>query len=170
MLIKFKRIHENAKLPKQGKPGDAAFDLTCVEDFTLHAGETKAVSTGLVLADMSSEDDRWDAVFLHIVGRSGLALKGVFPLGGIVDSTYRGEIKVILHNGNPSHKHSSIAQIGAYDFTPTIDFKAGDRIASMLIQKVVANDERERVVFEETSDVSTTTRRADGFGSTDKQP
>lgn len=169
MLIKFKKVHELAKLPKQGKQGDAAFDLSCVEDFDIRPGETRMVSTGLVLSDMSEWDDRGDSVFLQIVGRSGLASKGLFPLGGIVDATYRGEIKVLLHNGNTHHFYKSElpgdTELRGIIIEP-IKFKAGDRIASMLIQKVVTNDSMDRVVFEESSDISETNRGAHGFGST----
>ena len=52
MEIRFKKLVPEAKLPTQGKPGDAAFDLYCVGDITLRPGQTVAVSTGLQLADM----------------------------------------------------------------------------------------------------------------------
>src|SRR5574337_1652714 len=161
MKVVFKRVHPNAKLPTQGKKGDAAFDLSCVEDFEIRPGETLMVSTGLVLADMSEWDDKGDSVFLQIVGRSGLASKGLFPIGGIVDATYRGEIKVLLHNGNTHHFYKSglpgDTELRGIMIEP-VKFKAGDRIASMLIQKVVTNDSLGRVVFEESDDVSTTNR------------
>lgn len=160
--IRFKKVHELAKLPKQGKKGDAAFDLSCVEDFAMSPGETKAVSTGLVVADMPEWDGRGDSIFLQIVGRSGLALKGIFPMGGIIDATYRGEIKVILHCAG------KLPEVGQWP-DPPISFKAGDRIASMLVQKVVTNDSLDRVSFEESNDITETTRGADGFGSTGKQ-
>jgi dUTP pyrophosphatase len=162
--VKFKKVHELAKLPKQGKQGDAAFDLSCVEDFTLSPGQTLAVSTGLVLADMPDFDSNRDSIFLQIVSRSGLASKGVFTLGGIIDTTYRGEIKVILHNGNQHKLYDS-----GMKMTNNLHFKAGDRIASMLIQKVVTNDSLDRVSFEESNDITETARGAGGFGSTGKQ-
>jgi dUTP pyrophosphatase len=149
--VAFKKTHPNAQLPKQGKLGDAGFDLACVEDFTLAPGVTRAISTGLVLAQMDPQDDtHGTAVFLHVVGRSGLALKGIFPIGGIIDATYRGEIKVILHNGSGE----------------TQNFKSGFRVAQLLVQKVVTNDGVNGVVFEETTDVTETVRGANGFGST----
>lgn len=153
--ILFKKMHPKAKLPTQGKPGDAAFDLSCVEDVEIAPGETVAVSTGLVLAHMNPYENLEgdDSRFLQIVGRSGLALKGIFPLGGIIDSTYRGEIKVILHNGNAA------TQAG-------FCFKAGDRIAQMLIQRIITNDNRHVVEMVEAQEVTATERGDSGFGST----
>lgn len=152
MEIKFKKLVPNAKLPTQGKPGDAAFDLSCVEDFCLLPGETKAISTGLVLADMPARYMDGSSVFLQFEGRSGLALKGVFPVGGIIDATYRGELKVILHNGN--HQ------------VPLYTGKAGDRIAQLIVRKIVTNDFSNSVKMTEVEEVTETVRGADGFGST----
>lgn len=160
--ILFKKLHPDAKLPTQGKPGDAAFDLYCVEDFTLDLGETKAVSTGLQLANMDPYDHVTPgSLFLQVEGRSGLASKGIFPLGGIIDATYRGEIKVILHNGN----QTKLGILGI----PTIEphqFKAGDRIAQMIIRRIVTNDNRHVVEMVETKEVSPSVRGDGGFGST----
>lgn len=157
MEIKFKKLVPQAKLPTQGKPGDAAFDLYCVEDFKLHAGETRVVTTGLQLADMESSQGG-HFVFLQIEGRSGLAAKGVFPLGGIVDATYRGEIKVILHNGNLPP-----ALFGHWPFVNQghLEFKAGDRIAQMIVRLIADPPE-----IVEAHEVSETNRGSAGFGST----
>lgn len=145
--IKFKKIHPNAKLPTQGNPGDAGFDLYCVEGFRLYPGDTVAVSTGLLLADMPSQMEGSD-IYLQIEGRSKLAKKGVFPLGGVIDATYRGEIVVLLtYNASADRE--------------MLEFKAGDRIAQFVIRKIVTN-----VSFEESEEVTETVRGADGFGST----
>lgn len=176
ITIEFVKIFEDSKLPTQAKPGDAAFDLTTVEDFTLAPGETKAVSTGLVLANVIAEE----SIFLQIVGRSGLALKGIFPLGGIIDSSYRGEIKVILHNGNPRNWSRDIREEnlyssmqtkigGHYPSIPdpnkhiTYTFNKGDRIAQMIIQRVVIG--KDALIYE-TSEITETERGGGGFGST----
>jgi dUTP pyrophosphatase len=151
MRIFFKKLVPEAKLPTQGKRGDAAFDLSCVEAFDLHAGETKGVSTGLQLAEMPAVQGD-DSLFLQVEGRSGLALKGITPLGGIIDATYRGEIKVILHN------LSNVVQ----------SFKAGDRIAQLIVRKIVTNDSRNVVEMVESQEVSETSRGSAGFGSTGK--
>ena len=77
--------------------------------------------------------------------RSGLAVRhGVDTLAGVVDSDYRGEVKVVLinHGRVPFH------------------VLAGDRIAQLLVQRV------EQVEFAAEADLTTTVRGAGGFGST----
>jgi dUTP pyrophosphatase len=163
ITIKFKKIHPNAKLPTQANVGDAAFDLYCVEDFDLSATETLLVKTGLQLA--SVEDSHLQDIFLHIVGRSGLAKRGIFPVGGIVDSSYRGEIGVLLHNGNsPVLANEGNGNISLQH--PGVSFKAGDRIAQVVIQVIATNSEINKVSFEQTNEISPTTRGVGGFGST----
>lgn len=149
MEIKFKKVHPNAKLPSQGKPGDAAFDLYCVENISIPVSSTIAISTGLVLADMPDNFNS-SSIFLQIVGRSGLALKGIFPIGGIIDSTYRGEIKVIVYNGNSR--------------MDPFKFNAGDRIAQLLIQQIVNHPNDIQMV--ESHEITETIRGSGGFGST----
>jgi dUTP pyrophosphatase len=142
--IKFKKIHPEARLPTKGKPGDAAYDLYCVEETVLHEGFVEKVRTGLQLADMTPEDGE-DLLFLQIEGRSGLASKGVFPLGGIIDGSYRGEIMVLLFNSTDQTKF----------------FSPGDRIAQMIIRRTPKD-----VLIEETEQVTETSRGSSGFGST----
>ncbi len=151
--IKFKKVHPNAKLPTQGKPGDAAFDLSCVNDFSISPGETIAVSTGLSLADMPSQMEGSD-VYLQIEGRSKLAKLGVHPLGGVIDATYRGEIIVLLTYNQTDYNPM-------FDRGLTHFFKTGDRVAQFVIRKIVTN-----VSFEETDKVTETVRGDAGFGST----
>lgn len=150
--IKFKKLVPEAKLPTKGKPGDAAYDLYCVERFELLPGQTKKVRTGLQLADMPLEDGP-DLLFLQIEGRSGVASNGVYPVGGVVDAIYRGEIQVILHNGNP-------AAPPGFAYQPTV-FNPGDRIAQIIVRRTPKD-----VVLEETEEVTETSRGSSGFGST----
>lgn len=161
--ISFKKVHPNAQLPTQANPGDAGFDLYCVEDFELKAGETLLVKTGLKLASVSNT--QLQDVFLQILGRSGLAKKGVFPIGGIVDPTYRGEIGVLLHNGNsPKLERDSW---GGYYLDPCpIAFKAGDRIAQVVIQVIATRSSIGTVNLTEVEEVEDTSRGDGGFGST----
>lgn len=151
--IKFKKVHPNAKLPTQGKPGDAAFDLSCVETLSISPGETLPVPTGLFLADMPSQMEGSD-VYLQIKGRSKLAKLGVHPLGGVIDSTYRGEIIVLL-------AYNQTAYNPLEGRGETLIFNPGDRIAQFVIRKIVTN-----VSFEETDKVTETVRGDAGFGST----
>jgi dUTP pyrophosphatase len=159
--LKFKKLVPEAKLPTKGKLGDAAYDLYCIEKVVIGPGETKQVRTGLVLADMTQEDGS-DLLFLQIEGRSGIASNGVYPIGGIIDPIYRGEIKVILHNGKkPEYMHVSgrlsleLPKSNLYHIDP------GDRIAQFVIRRTPKD-----VVIEESEEITETVRGSSGFGST----
>jgi len=144
--IKFKKLTPEAKLPTKGRPGDAAYDLYCVSEVFLYPNQTVKVGTGLALADMPLEDGP-DLLFLQIEGRSGVALNGIYPLGGIIDATYRGEIMVILQMSGEGSGGQR--------------FKPGDRIAQMIVRRTPKD-----VLIEEAEDVTETSRGAAGFGST----
>ena len=141
--IKIKKLRPDAKIPAYATEGSAACDLCFAGDgaLTIAPGETAMVPTGL-----SISPGRGD-VAAFIYARSGLAAKrGVAPANcvGVVDSDYRGEIKVALHN------HS------AEPFTVA----PGDRIAQMVIAPVI------KASFEVVSELDDTERSSGGFGST----
>ena len=124
------------------KPGDAGLDLRTQIDFTLKAGESRNIPTGLCMA-----------IPLGLVGmvcsRSGLAAKHqieVLGAPGIVDSGYRGEIRVTLKNHG----------------TEDVSFKTGDRIAQLLF----VNHSMPAISFQEVEELDETERGAGGFGST----
>lgn len=156
--ISFKKLEPSAKLPTQGKTGDAAYDLYSLEEVTLQPGETQAVRTGLQLAYMDPEQGD-SKLHLEIKGRSGKALGGVYPIGGVIDATYRGEVKVILHNGNPQFQEATLLK--GPQRTPSVTFLAGDRIAQFTVVKTAKD-----VEILESEDVEESTRGASGFGST----
>ena len=139
MDIKFKRIHKNAKLPCYSHRGDAGMDLFSSIDFVLETGKAEAVATGIKAAIPHGHVGLiWD--------KSGISLKGVHRLAGVVDSGYRGEIKVVMINLSQS---------------PFV-IEKGMKIAQMLIQSVF---EANIVEVEELEDTS---RGENGFGSTGK--
>lgn len=146
--IKFRKLTETATLPRASKEGDIGFDIFCDQDFELLKGECRVISTGIQLADMPIMDNDRNRIFLKIEGRSGLSAKGVFPSGGIIDPTYRGECKVVLNN-MPMGSNQT--------------FKRGDRIAQFVIYKVATAGE---AVMEESNVVTKTNRGSNGFGST----
>lgn len=140
--MKVKKIHPDAKLPSYGSKDAAGADLYAYlkEAVTILPGETKMIPTGICMEIPQSY-----AGFIY--ARSGLASKkGLAPANkvGVVDSDYRGEILVALHN------HSLQAQ----------NVEPYERIAQMVIAPFI------QVTFEEVEDLSYTERGAGGFGST----
>jgi dUTP pyrophosphatase len=132
--IRIHRLDKTVELPKYAKRGDAAFDLRSVEDKLVKSGHKELVKTGLRIAVPEGYCGLiWD--------RSGLAAKnGIHCLAGVLDSGYRGEIVVVLHN------------LGKEDFL----IEKSMRIAQMLIQPV----ETARLV--EVEELEDSTERGQG--------
>lgn len=136
-MFKVKKLTSTAIIPKRNCPTDAGADLFSDETCIIKSGEWRAVSTGISISLPEGSYGR-------IAPRSGLALKnGIDVLGGVVDSGYRGEIKVILFN------HSDINKL----------INAGDKIAQLIIEQCLILDAIE-VDSLESSD-----RGEKGFGS-----
>jgi len=134
------KLHPDAQLPRyahSGPWGDLAADLYAVSTWTLQPGETVAIPTGLALG--------FPADFGGLIqDRSGLALRGLTTLAGVIDPGYRGEIKVVLTNLAP---------------IPHTVFP-GDRIAQLrLVRRIEAT-------FEVVDSLDETVRSTGGFGST----
>lgn len=128
-----------AVMPTRGTDGAAGYDLYALEDTVINCFQFIPVSTGVSIAIPAGHYGR-------IAPRSGLSVKhGVMVGAGVIDSDYRGEIKVALATLN-----------GVYEF------KKGDRIAQIVIEPVVTPD----LVQVDSLDDS---KRGDGgFGSTGK--
>ena len=142
--IHVKKLKESAIIPTYGSTEAAGADLyACMnEDMTIAPGETAFVPTGIAL-----EVPRGCAGLIY--ARSGMACKrGLAPANkvGVVDSDYRGEIIVALHN------HGSIPQ----------SIGNGERIAQFVITPVLTP------AYEVAEELSDTLRDAGGFGSTGK--
>jgi len=143
MHIKIKRLDPDLPLPGYAHPGDAGLDLYSSEHVTIHPGERKLISTGIAMAIPVGY-----AGFVQ--PRSGLALKkglGIVNTPGLIDSHYRGEIKVIAVNT---------------DRINPIEIIKGDKIAQLVIQKVTY---AELIDVDELDD---TERGGKGFGSSDQ--
>lgn len=140
--------YPNAQIPKVSRKGDVGYDIFSAVNDRIAPGETKIIKTGVFLASMPATIEH-ESVFLKIEGRSGMASKGIFPVGGIIDPNYRGEIGVILHN---SSKEDYVIE-------------SGDRIAQLLIYSIFT--ERD-VIFVETNNITKTNRSSNGFGSSGK--
>ena len=140
--IRVKRLKAGAKLPVYGSAEAAGADLhACIEGpLTIAPGETAFVPTGIALGVPKNCAGL-------IYARSGLACKrGLAPANkvGVVDSDYRGEITVVLHN------HGSQPQ----------PIENGERIAQLVITPVLTP------AYEEAQTLSDTLRDGGGFGST----
>ncbi len=140
--VKVKKLYENAKLPVYGTEFSAGADLCACLDapVTLQPGETRLISIGIAM-----EIPVGYAGLVY--ARSGLASKrGLAPANkvGVVDSDYRGEFFVPLHN------HGAVPQ--------TIE--PGDRIAQMILTPYLTAS------FIEADTLSDTVRGEGGFGST----
>lgn len=107
--LKFTRCAMDAKTPIRGSLSSAGLDLFCNENVILQPHSRKLVSTGLQLSECPYHH------YLRIAPRSGLSCKGLDVGAGVVDSDYRGTIKVLLINHNDTEfrlsKHTRIAQI-----------------------------------------------------------
>ena len=142
--IKVKKLRAGAQLPTYGTEFSAGADLyACLEsDVTIAPGETKKIPTGIAM-----ELPVGTAGLIY--ARSSLGTKkGLAPANkvGVVDSDYRGEFMIFLHN------HGSESQTIAH----------GDRVAQLVITPVFTPG------FEEAEELSDTVRGAGGFGSTGK--
>ena len=142
LSVPVRRLDPALPLPEYAKPGDAGVDLRATEDVTLEPGGGR----GLVPTGVAVAIPRGYAGFIQ--PRSGLAFQhGVTVLNspGLIDSDYRGELKVLLVNTDPS--------------TP-FQVTRGERIAQLVIQAV------EHVDFVEVDSLDETERGEGGFGHT----
>ena len=131
-----KKLSPDAKLPAKGNPLDAGIDIYTNETYTLSPGETHMFTTGFAAAIP-------DGHVALIWDRSGLGSKGVHRLAGVIDSSYRGEWKIVLTNLSPD----------------PYAIKAGDKIVQCIVQKFEPLD------ITEVEDLEETDRGAKGFGS-----
>lgn len=141
--LKLKKLDEGLPTPKYANPGDAGLDLYSAEDVTLQPGERAMIATGIAIAIAPGY-----AGFVQ--PRSGLAAKqglSIVNTPGLIDSGYRGEIKVIALNTDAQN---------------AITINRGDRVAQLVIQEVPL------VEIIEVDELDETDRSDGGFGSSGK--
>lgn len=142
LILKFKKLHPEAKIPSYGTVGSAGFDFYCLEETIIKEGQTLIVKTGLSV-------EIPEGYFMSIVPRSSTGLKTPLRQAnsyGVIDSDYRGEIGLLFTNySNNSYTVNK-----------------GDRLAQGFILPVF------QMPIEETVDLSETERGEGGFGSTGK--
>ena len=140
IVVKVKRLEKQAQLPIQARMGDAAFDLFSAVEYAIEPGESYGVKTGIALEIPVGYEGQ-------VRPRSGLALSNgitVTNAPGTIDSGYRGEVRVILHN------------LGKKAF----QVRPGMRIAQIAIRPVPD------VRFVEVEELAESERGGGGFGST----
>ncbi len=141
MTIHIKKTSETAKLPSYANPNDAGMDFYANESMIVEAGERKLISTGIAMAIPQGHVGLiWD--------KSGIATKhGLKTMAGVIDSGYRGEVKILVHN------------LSSEPYT----IEQGNKIAQMLIQPV----HQKQIV--EVGSLEETQRGEGGFGSSGLQ-
>lgn len=141
MTIPIVLSHPAAKPPKRANPTDAGADLHAVENYVIHPGERLTVETGVSLAIP-------EGYYGQIAPRSGLAAKnGIMTMAGVLDSDFRGTVKVLLYNSSPAG-------------SPPIRISTGDRIAQLIILPISLAE------FSTVESLPGTARGQSGFGST----
>ena len=134
------KLGEGAKVPEYAHPGDSGFDIYLTEGFVLGKFKTRAMKTGLYMEIPEGYE-------VQIRPRSGVSIKTPFRIAnspGTIDSTYRGEIKIIVQNVSAK----------------TVYLPKGTKIAQGIIVPVY------KAQFEVVDNLSTTDRGENGFGST----
>jgi dUTP diphosphatase len=141
VTLRFRRLAVAARPPTQAHDGDAGYDLHAAEAATIGPGERASIGTGIAVAIPEGQAGL-------VIPRSGLAAKhgiSVVNAPGLIDSGYRGELRVLLLNTDRSEP-----------FT----VEPGDRIAQLVLVRVETEE------LEEVAELDETLRGAGGFGST----
>jgi dUTP pyrophosphatase len=140
VILHYRRLSPEARPPTRAHEGDAGFDLHAVEAASIAPGERASVGTGVAVAIPDGHAGL-------VVPRSGLAARHGISLvnaPGLIDAGYRGELRVLLMNGDPKE---------SFRVDP------GDRIAQLVVLAVAAPE------LEEVAALDATSRGEGGFGS-----
>ncbi len=138
--ILVQKLHPEARLPRyahSGPWGDLAADVYSVQPATLQPGQTATVATGIALGLPADYG-------VLVEDRSGMAIRGLTTLAGVIDPGYRGEIRVVVANLGPN----------------AAEISQGDRIAQLRIVR------RIEAAFVEVAELGEAARGEGGFGST----
>lgn len=139
MQIPVKRLVPAAVLPTKSHDSDAGWDLYCLGGVELSRENVAIAPTGIAMQLPK-------ASFALVSPRSGLALKGVVVLGGVIDAGYRGEVLVIL---------------GLIGWRHTLYLPPGSRIAQLVLHSVP-----QQVTFHSVDSLDPSDRNEAGLGST----
>jgi dUTP pyrophosphatase len=140
MTLQVRRLDDRAQLPTRAYPGDAGLDLYALDDGVLGPGERASIRTGIAVEIPDGQAGL-------VVPRSGLAARhgiAIVNAPGLIDSGYRGEVRVLLLNT---------------DRAASFAFSSGERIAQLVLVRI----ETPEVV--EVDALAMSERGAGGFGS-----
>lgn len=143
LSFKVFRISDNAIIPDRKSSSAAGYDLYSAYDFLIPPNRVGIIPTDIAMAIP-------EGYYGRIAPRSSLATKFTNVGGGVVDSDYRGNIKVVIFNHSPSDE---------------LKVLKGDRIAQIILQKIATPD---AIEVDSLEKLSTTDRGVGGFGSTGK--
>lgn len=138
--MKVKKLHPNAKLPVRAHATDSGADLFALERTVLPPHAISHVHTGIAV-------ELPDSTSGIIWGKSSVESKGIKAMAGLIDAPYRGELIVCMYNLNEQ------------EFV----FEAGQKVAQLVVLPTLYP------TFEETQELTETTRGSGGFGSTGKK-
>ena len=138
--VPFKLTHPDAKVPTKGTEGAVGYDIYSVQNVVILPGQQLAIPTGFSCSIPAG-------MYVCIAPRSGLALRGIQVLGGVIDQDYTEEVKVMLLNSGQT----------------TVAINKQQRIAQAIF--TYCNNE---IQFEEVQELQNTSHGSKGFGSTDQ--
>lgn len=146
--LNVRRVLPEALLPTRAYPSDAGLDLYAAESVNVGVNQTHLIETGIAV-------EIPEGYVGLILDRSSMASRGASVRGGVIDSSYRGTVKVcIVADAYPSCDKEGNYKEGLYQI------RQGDRIAQLLIIPVALP------IVLETSELSPSPRGEGGFGST----
>lgn len=138
-VLEVKKFHKDAVIPTRGSYGAAGHDLYSVEDVVIPPNSLKLVNTGIgVRLPMGC--------YFRVAPRSGLSMKGIDVLAGVVDSDWRDAVKVVMIN------HMNTEYV----------VSKGDRVAQGILERIIIP------IVREVQELDDTNRGSNGFGSTGK--
>jgi dUTP pyrophosphatase len=139
VTFKVKTVNCNARIPFKSYPGSAGYDIFSIESVTIAPGSRLLVRTGVSL-------EVPEYYYIRVAPRSGLSVRGIDVGAGVIDSSYRGEVKVLLINNSKEF----------------YNVQEGDRIAQLIMERC---GNAEISVLEYYDELSMSERGQNGFGS-----
>ena len=138
MSLKVMKVHSDATLPTRGTPCSAGLDLHTIREVAIDPTSSALVETGIAVKVP-------EGYYGRIAPRSGVSVRtGLVVNAGVIDSDYRGEVKIVFNNFTKAE----------------IKFNKGDKVAQLILEKIGMFE------VEEVASLDSTERGEGGFGST----